>query len=290
MKRIICRNDNNIEVEFNYESGADFFLLSLEGVYGVSSTVNTTNNTMTDGATYQGSTIGQRNIVITAFMDSGYRDKRDLLYRCFAPKETGSLTYIEGSETRTIDYKVESIDIEEMGVIRNITISLICPDPFFRDMEDISVVMAGWKKAFTWPHAFTAEKEPFGERIQEVIKNIENESAADNIGMEIIIKADGEVVNPAIYHVEEDEYIKVGTSDNPLNLRAGDAVRITTKTNQKNVCLIRDGTETKINGYLDEESEFIQLVHGRNTLKYDADSGIQYMNVTILYRFCYLGV
>ena len=46
----------------------------------------------------------------------------------------------------------------------------------------------------------------------------------------------------------------------------------------------------KINEYLDEESEFIQLVHGRNTFIYDADGGEDYLNVTITYRFRYLGV
>ena len=67
-------------------------------------------------------------------------------------------------------------------------------------------------------------------------------------------------------------------------------VRITTGTNEKNVYLIKDGVTTKINEYLDEESEFIQLVHGSNTFIYDAAQGVDYLNVTISYRFRYLGV
>lgn len=290
MKRIICKNENNVEVEFNQESNADFFLLSLDGAYSISNNVSVTNNTMTDGSTYQGSTVEQRNLVITAFMDCDYQFKRNLLYKCFKPKSTGSFTYIEEQEIRTIDYKVESVEIEDTGVVRNITISLLCPDPFFRDLEDIQVVMAGWKKTFEWPHEFVEEREAFGERIQEVIKNLENESAADHVGMEIRIGVDGEVVNPIIYHIEEREYIRIGTKDHPLHLNAGDVLRITTETNKKNVYLLRDGKETKVNEYMDEESEFIQLVHGSNTLKYDAESGIEYMNVLVAYKFCYLGV
>lgn len=56
------------------------------------------------------------------------------------PKSTGLFTYMEGNETRVIDYKVEGIDIDEAGVVRNFSISLLCPDPFFRDLEDISVL------------------------------------------------------------------------------------------------------------------------------------------------------
>lgn len=290
MKRIICRNENDIEVEFNYNEDADFFLVSLEGVYSVSNNVVTSENTMTDGSTYQGSTTKQRNIVITAFIDGDYQKRRDLLYKCFKPKSTGSFTYIEGNEKRTIDYKVEEIDIAETGVIRNVVISLICPDPFFKDLNDIVVTMAGWKRSFTWPHEFIAAKEPFGERIAEIIKTVENDSAADNIGIEILMQASGAVTNPALYHVEQDEHIKVGTADHALQLAAGEAVKITTGTNNKNVYLISNGQETKINEYLDEDSEFIQLTSGSNTFKYDADAGINYLNVTISYRFRYLGV
>ena len=290
MKRIICRNENDIEVEFNYNEDADFFLVSLEGVYSVSNNVVTSENTMTDGSTYQGSTTKQRNIVITAFIDGDYQKRRDLLYKCFKPKSTGSFTYIEGDEKRTIDYKVEEIDIAETGVIRNVVISLICPDPFFKDLNDIVVTMAGWKRSFTWPHEFKVEKEPFGERIAEIIKTVENDSAADNIGIEILMQASGAVTNPALYHVEQDEHIKVGTADHALQLAAGEAVKITTGTNNKNVYLISNGQETKINEYLDEDSEFIQLTSGSNTFKYDADAGINYLNVTISYRFRYLGV
>lgn len=290
MKRIICRNENDIEVEFNYNEDADFFLVSLEGVYSVSNNVVTSENTMTDGSTYQGSTTKQRNIVITAFIDGDYQKRRDLLYKCFKPKSTGSFTYIEGDEKRTIDYKVEEIDIAETGVIRNVVISLICPDPFFKDLNDIVVTMAGWKRSFTWPHEFAAAKEPFGERIAEIIKTVENDSAADNIGIEILMQASGAVTNPALYHVEQDEHIKVGTADHALQLAAGEAVKITTGTNNKNVYLISNGQETKINEYLDEDSEFIQLTSGSNTFKYDADAGINYLNVTISYRFRYLGV
>ena len=100
----------------------------------------------------------------------------------------------------------------------------------------------------------------------------------------------GAVENPAVYHTEKQEYIKVGTENNPLYLARGDAVRITTGTNEKAVYLIQGETETEINEYLDEGSDFIQLGHGTNTFTYAADAGRDYMNVTITYRLRYLGV
>lgn len=290
-KRVICKNEDNVAVEFNYNAENPFFLCSLEGVYSVSNKVNTSENTMTDGSTYQGSTTRQRNIVITAQMDHDYQTNRDLLYKCFKPKATGVFTYIEGEEIREIEYKTESLDIAEKGVVRDITISLICTDPFFKDQNDTMVTMAGWGGGFEWDHEFPEEGETFGERLAEIIKEIENDSAADNIGITILMEASGPVTNPAIYHIEEDIFTKIGTAIEPFSISAGEAIKITTETNKKAVYKIgSDGTETNINEYLDEESEFIQLTHGKNTIKYDAEVGIDYLNVTITYRFRYLGV
>lgn len=289
MKRILCKNEDGVQIEFNYDF-APFFLVSLDGVYTVSNNVVTSENTMVDGSTYQGSTTKQRNIVITAQMETDYQTNRDLLYKCFKPKSTGIFTYMEDEETRVIDYKVEELEIGEKGVIRNITISLLCPDPFFRDLEDLSVSMASWTGLFEWPHAFIEEKEPFAERTAEKLKEIENDSAADNIGITVTLEAEGPVINPAVYHAESGEYIKVGTEKTPFSINAGDVVIITTETNNKAVYLVRDGVKTEINEKLDEDSEFIQLQHGINTIKYTADAGEDYLNVTISYRFRYLGV
>lgn len=288
-KRIICKNEDGVQVEFNY-SFEPFFLVSVDGIYTVSNNVVTSENTMVDGSTYQGSTTKQRNIVITAQMERDYQANRDLLYKCFKPKSTGLFAYIEGSETRVIDYKVEGIDIDEAGVVRNFSISLLCPDPFFRDLEDISVSMASWTGLFEWPHEFLEEKEPFAERTAEVLKEIENDSAADNIGITVTLEAEGPVINPAVYHAESGEFIKIGNEVRSFSINAGDVVIITTETNNKAVYLVRDGIKQEINEYLDEDSDFIQLQHGTNTIRYTADAGEDYLNVTVSYRFRYLGV
>ena len=289
-RKIICKNEDDVEVTFDYDDESAFFLESVDGVMSVTNKVTTSENTTVDGSTYQGSVTQQRNIVITAHISKKHVYYRNLLYKCFKPKTNGQLTYSEEDERRIIDYRVESIEIDEKGVVRNAVISLICPDPFFKDEEDTIVTMAGLEARFEFPHCFIAEKEPFGERVAEIIKEIDNDSAADNIGIEILIEAMGAVTNPAIYHTEQEEYIKIGTDNNPLSISRGQKIRITTGTNEKAVYLIDGEEETEINEYLDEGSDFIQLVHGKNTFTYAAAAGRDYMNVTITYRFRYLGV
>lgn len=289
-KTVICKNEDDVQIEFSYKDDAEFFLISLDGAYSVSNNVTTSENTFTDGSTYQGSTTKQRNIVITAEFDEDYQSRRNFLYKSFKPKSPGTLYYNENDEKRQIDYYVEGIEIDEKGVCRNVVISLICPDPFFKDPADTTVTMAGWEPCFEFIHEFTDELEEFGIRITELVKDIENDSAADHIGIEVLMEAQGAVKNPALYHTQQDIHIQIGTDTYPFNMDPGDVVKITTGTNEKNVYLIKDGVETKINEYLEEESEFIQLIHGKNTFIYDAAAGVDYLNVTIKYRFRYLGV
>lgn len=283
-RRIICKNEDNLQIEFNHTTSS-FFLVDCEGIYSVTNNVVTSDNTMIDGATYQGSTTNKRNIVITAEIDCNYQENRNYIYKVFKPKGTGTFTYIEDTITRTIDYKVESVNIEGNGVVKEVTISLLCMDPFFLDVNDTIVEMASWKSNFEFEHEFLEEGEEFGSRIAEIIKKVENDSAAENIGVTITFTAEGYVANPAIYHIESDEFVKVNTS-----LNSGDKIIITTHTNNKVVKQVIDGVMTEINELLDEESEFLQLQHGINTLKYDADIGLENMNVEVSYRFKYLGV
>jgi phage-related protein len=290
---IICTNEDGMEVRFT-NTFTPWLLEDCDGIYSVTNTVSTSENTMTDGATYQGSTTQMRNIILTLrdHPKSNHQENRSLLYNVFKPKSAGTLNYLENvnTERRSIDYYVESIDIDAVNRARRATISLICPDPFFVAPNDITVTMAGWEPQFEWDHEFLEDGEEFETRVEEKLKFIDNTSAADNIGMQIRIEAAGTVTNPSIYHVEQGEQITVGTSGKPLTLINGDILEITTGTNNKHVYLTHEGEKQEINEYLSENSEFIQIQKGTNTIGYSAESGETYMTVEISYRYRYLGV
>ncbi len=90
---------------------------------------------MTDGSTYQGSTTKQRILSL----------RRKIWILTISPagiscinhsnqSRRGHFSIMKNEENSDkIDYRVEGIDIDEAGVCRNAVISLICPDPFFKD-------------------------------------------------------------------------------------------------------------------------------------------------------------
>lgn len=278
-------NDDNVQIEFSYREDAPFFLVQLEGVYTIEHDVNMTDNTMIDGAIYQSSTTRKRNIIITAQMDHDYVKNRNIIYGCFRQGSKGTFRYIEGDEIREIECVPEKVDIDEKGVVRNFTISLLCPFPFFKDMNDTTVTMAGWENVFEFEHEFK-EPEELTRRITELIKEIDNFGTVKETGMEILIIANADVVNPVVHHIEQNKFVRIEKT-----LKTGEAIRITTGIDDKMVYFIdAAGKETEANGYIDEDSEFIQLINGSNNIQYDAEEGAEHMDVSIKYRTLYLGV
>ena len=98
----------------------------------------------------------------------------------------------------------------------------------------------------------------------------------------------------AVEHTDKSNRLRNITTGEHITLnydfKTGDVVQICTETNKKNVYLIRAGEKKSINGYIDEDSEFIQLQAGTNTLQYEAKSGKENLDVTVEYKQKYLGV
>lgn len=275
---------------FSEDKFSPFFLASLDGVYTISNNVYISDNTMTDGGTYQGSVAAKRNIVITAIANPKNmiynQPDRDLLYLLFRKDEIGELVYTENDVSRKIEYVTESITRAPRGS-RAFTISLLCPSPMFEDVNENSVSIANWLDGFEFIHEFDEDGEELGSQSGEHSVNIVNDVATSNIGITAIITATGSITNPSITRIESDESIKVGSIAHPFTMERGDVLTITTAVNNKHVRLTRNGVVTEVNEYLTEDSEFIQLMYGDNNIVCSADAGDSYMSVDIKYTFKY---
>jgi hypothetical protein len=290
-RSISCVNtDDNTAVNFNAMYGG-FIIDEIDGIYEIIANVNSTEYGATDGSHYNGTIVPARNIVITGRILNNYKARRDMLYKVFRPGSTGQFRYTEGDETKVIEYRMEHCKIpDEKAKIKTVEISLLCMDPYFSGVNDVIVNMASWISAFQFPHAFLNGGEEFGYKSNEVIKNIYNENGVNGIGMKITIGCIGVITNPKIYHVEQGEYIAIGTQSNPFVMDSGSKIVIDTTTGKKKVRKITNNVEIPVDEYLDPASEFIQLNTGNNSLRYAADDGEELMDVSISYKMRFLGV
>lgn len=284
MKTIKCVNNNGLSAVFTYNHDTtEFFLVSVTGMYSMKNAVHTSSNATTDGSTYSGEGLEERNIVITANIRRNYQKNRDFLSRVFKKGYEGTLYHTEDGVTRKIKYRVEELDIAESGIIRPAVISLICPDPYFKDAEATHIEMASWESGFEFPLEIAEEGMEFGTRSKETIKVVDNDSTT-SIGIQMTIIAEDTVVNPSIMNVTTGETLKLLCTMLP-----DDQIVITTEQGNIDVVLYRGSEKIDYNYTVDEDNEgYVQLETGRNYINYTADEGGDYMNVNFDFENCYV--
>jgi hypothetical protein len=161
---------------------------------------------------------------------------------------------------------------------------LLCPSPFFEALGEIREELASWQENFSFPLEITDPGIELGIRQPSQIITIDN--AGDvACGCEIVFKALGSVSNPELLNVDTGEYIRL-----IVNMTAGQEMHIYTHFANKRVVSIIGTTATNAFSLIDVGSTFLQLAAGRNTLRYDAGSNIDLLEVSIFYRELWLGV
>lgn len=118
---------------------------NIDGLDPVKASVNTSPYGSVDGASYTGSSVQGRNIVLTIHpnpdWDSwSYEALRKLLYSYFMPKRA----------TRLVFYSDDQVPVEISGIVESVTVnmfskdpelivSVICPDPYFTALDPVVV-------------------------------------------------------------------------------------------------------------------------------------------------------
>jgi len=295
-REIQCTNKtNNHSMTFGENGFTPFLLASVTGIYDSNNEVTMNDNTMSDGATYQGSTAQKRNIVLSLLADPRNdksfiynQDHRDDLRVLFQRGQQGELIYTEDGVSRKINYYTESITRAPKGS-RLITVSLLCDNPFFRDIEDTYESMGQWIEQFEFDHEFPPAGEALETRSDSQSINIVNDSGTEGAGFTITIRAADTVTNPTIFHLEQRKEITVGTNTRPFTMQANDILTITTGRGNKHIKRTRGQITTEVNSYLSPDSEFFQLSNGENHISFGADSGESHMSVTVAYANEYEG-
>lgn len=283
MKRVVCENQQGQRIEFAYNG----YPLRLYGTSGFSSaeyTVNTSQNSGQDGENYNGSQANKRNPIITANILSDFQTWGDRLRSFFQPRSWGTVYAYESDNDagRKAAYQVEKIDIDETGTPRDATISLICPDPKFYALTDQLTQLAVWQGCIRFPLRIV---NPFHvtEKVNTLIGNVHNDSAVE-MGLTVKFMASGTVVNPSLYDINRQLLMKINKT-----MSSGDVIIITTGDNNKRVKLISGGMTTNINNLMAYPPKWLQAYQGDNLFRYNADSGIDNLSVSILTTQAYWG-
>lgn len=283
MKRVVCENLQGQQIEFTY-NGYPLRLSNTDGFSSAEYTVNTSQNSGQDGENYNGAQANKRNPVITANIFTDYQAWGDRLRGFFQPRSWGTVYAYENDNDvgRKATYQVEKINIDEAGIVRDATISLLCPDPKWYSLTDDLTKLAVWQGCIRFPLHIS---EPFHvtEKVNTLIGNVHNGSAVP-MGLTVTFRATGTVTNPSLYDINRHELMQINTT-----MHAGDVIEITTGDGNKRVKLISGGVTTNINNKMLYPPKWLKAYQGDNLYRYNAESGIDSLSVTILSTQAYWG-
>lgn len=172
---------------------------------------------------------------------------------------------------------------ENNEIVCKFKISGLCPYPLFMDEVSSKVSGAVVTPLFHFPLVITNNPNPpggvvFGRKESSLILNVVNLGAVDT-GMRIVFRArTGSVVNPKLINVNTQEFLKISKT-----LEKGEEVVVNTNTGEKKVVGYLNGNELNYFKYKTYDSVWLQLIVGDNLFRYDADTGLEDLEVNIYY-------
>lgn len=285
MAKLIYTNSRGDSIELG--QSAPFFVTNIEGFSNVDNIINTIKSPNQDGETEVNSTLSSRNLVIQGeYYTRDRQGGRDKLIKVFNPKLQGRLRYENANLIKEIICKPEktpSISSTNKATVPFI-INLFAANPYWRDIQTKKEEIAIWRGAFEFPLEIIEEGIELGCREPSLIVNVFNKGDV-SCGMKIQFKALATVVNPSLFNVNTREYFKINKI-----MEAGEVITVTTNFQNKRVELNKNGIVTNAFNWIDLQSTFLQLDVGDNLLRYDAEIGLENLEVNIYYTPQYLGV
>lgn len=289
-EKVIYENDKGQRIEIAYSF--PYFLQSINGTDGANANITKIKGVGQDGTTITNVNLSDRNLQILGSIKGETKEEiakyRAKLLQVFNPKIKGWLQYEYGDIKRRIRCQVENAPTlskqNKSFKYQDFLIDLIAPSPYWQDINTTKEEVAIWRGAFEFPLELLEEGIEIGFREPSLIANVYN--AGDvACGMKIQFKALATVVNPSLFNVNTREYLKINKT-----METGEIITVTTHFQNKKVELNKNGVISNAFNWIDLNSTFLQLEPGDNLFRYDADEGIDNLEVSIWYTPQYLGV
>ena len=178
---------------------------------------------------------------------------------------------------------------ENNDVFAKFQINGTCPNPLFADASEHKMTFVTTTPTFHFPLVIS-ESLPdkgtvFGKRTKSLIVDVVNKGSIA-VGMRIVFKSNGTVINPRLINVNTQEELVIAKT-----LVAGEEVVVNTNIGEKNI-RGKIGNANLTNYYMHKpiDSTWLQLEVGDNLFRYDADDGIDNLDIFVYFTNRFLEV
>lgn len=276
---------NNNGEALSLTDNEDYTVFKITGLTPPKVAINSSVNSTQDGTVISSVRMDVRNLVIYMTVNGDVEANRINLYKYFPPKKTVSIFFKNETRNVYIEGTVELIECDLFANREKAQISIICPSPYFKEVDELTTNFSEIDSYFEFP--FSIEKP--GIEISSIANNIRKSiiyTGDTDTGVIIeLFAASGNVVKPTIYDVLKRQNITLN-----MTLLEGDTVRVNTNHGKKSVTLIRNGVTSNAMGYLSPDSEWLELVTGDNVFTYDCESGGANLQILFKSTILYSGV
>lgn len=288
IERLIYTNERGESIEFSHAS--IYNTNKVSGLSDIRNAIYSINSMGQDGDTYLGNRIQSREIEILGSIAT--RDKAEALTmrrnlnHVLNPQIGAKMIYEYGDFRRVIDCRVDNAPMySRKAIFQDFTVQLVCHNPFWREETESATDVAAWLGGFEFQLEIPIDTGiEMGSREPSIIVNVYNQGDVKT-GIRIDFRAIGTVANPSLLNIYTGEFIKVN-----YTLEAGDVLSVSTYYGGKEVILKTGGGSMDAFRYLDADSSYLQLDVGDNLFRYDAESGVDALEVSIYHNNQYLGV
>lgn len=293
MERLIFTNARGESVTFG--ASPPFEIVTVEGLGDVKADNITQKSAFQDGSTYVDTMLEEREIPVTLIIRGAdytqITQSRQRLSAVLNPKlGLGTLRYEGGETVREIPAIVEALPTYSDGInnrgvrYQKASVYFIAPDPYWRETADTKTEIALWESLFEFTLEIPEEGIELERRSPTLIVNVVNDGHVDT-GMIIRFRALGTVVNPSLFNVNTQEWIKINRT-----MVAGEIITVNTNQGRKRIESNINGVTTNIFNSIVRGSKFLQLEIGDNLFRYDADENLDFLEVDIFHAPKYVGV
>lgn len=265
---------------------------------GLTATVNTSEGT-DDGSVYQNTKLDNRDFDLsfqirkTSENAAVLKAQKKLLYTVFNPSlnpirftlvdDLEDEYYLDarllGAPAIPPDKKNDNA-AHQKGFLQ-----FMCNDPFIYAKNAVNVDVAAWVGAFEFPLEIALpDGIEMGYRTESLIANVLNNGQVET-GMVIRFRALATVVNPSLINVYTYERFKLN-----VTMQGGDLIEVSTHKGDKSIELVRNNVRSNIFSRRVLGTKFLQLGVGDNLFRYDADDGLDNLEIQIQYRPKFTGL
>lgn len=283
----IYRNYNKDEINLTQDY---IKIIDVEGLDTLENDINTISTINQVGSSFVSNNIESREIDLVLRVrvtEDNYKDIKRKFFKVFNPSLEGEFILTNPKSDKKLNVRVRNtpkFENTDYFYYKEVSITLVALDPAWKDTQETKTNIAIWQGSFTFPLFIPTEGIKMGYREPSLIANVNNLGDIQT-GIRIEFKALGTLVNPKLINVDTQDFIKINKT-----MVKDEVITVTTDFANKKITCNKNGVIENAFHFLDLYSTFLQLELGDNLFRYDADEGLDNLEVSIYHTSRYLGV